>query len=290
MTIDSYLYTAIASGAPSPNTIRNYRAGIAQFLEWCGGRRPEDLEIHDLEEYRAHLVRGLLSRSTINLRLASVRVLYRCLVASGVRQDNPALGLRGPKPELQGAAAVGWRSLPLESASRLYYLIIDQARPCRDRAILGLMLVYGLRVGEVVQIASGDLDLDGKLIVHGKGGRDRVVRILDPILALLRETGPIGLCVRSAEEMVNKYLRELGVKRRGLSCHSLRHTAGMLAALSGSSPVAIQAMLGHADPKTTWHYIQSASQHLKNPAENSLALISTLNKVASIEDHSQKRS
>ena len=53
---------------------------------------------------------------------------------------------------------------------------------------------------------------------------------------------------------------------RGLSPHSLRHTAGTLALRSGAELREVQDLLGHADPKTTAIYTHVLNSQENNPA------------------------
>jgi site-specific recombinase XerD len=48
----------------------------------------------------------------------------------------------------------------------------------RDTAIIAVFTATGIRLSELVGLCCGDLDLwQRELIVHGKGGKDRIVKI-----------------------------------------------------------------------------------------------------------------
>lgn len=57
-----------------------------------------------------------------------------------------------------------------------------------------------------------------------------------------------------------------GLKRAGVSCHSLRHSAATWARYGGAEPEAIGAALGHASPSTTAIYTRLVSRMQANPA------------------------
>jgi integrase len=51
-----------------------------------------------------------------------------------------------------------------------------------------------------------------------------------------------------------KYLRNIGVKERGLALHSFRHGFTDECRLKGVSKDVLQALLGHSDGSMTGHY------------------------------------
>lgn len=74
------------------------------------------------------------------------------------------------------------------------------------------------------------------------------------------------MTARGIRELTDNYLRQEGLKRPGLSCHSLRHTCGTLAKMNGAEDGAIARMFGHSNLETTRLYTRAAERYLKNPA------------------------
>ena len=62
------------------------------------------------------------------------------------------------------------------------------------------------------------------------------------------------------------YVRKAGLKRPGISNHSLRHMAGTLGYLHTGDLRAVQDFLGHADPRMTAKYAHVVDMAKKNPA------------------------
>lgn len=113
---------------------------------------------------------------------ASLTRFYGWGVATGLTEANPAASL----PKVR-AAAPSPRPAP-EIAYREALTRADD----RGRLILRLAAEVGMRRAEVAQVHSRDLieDLEGwSLIVHGKGGRQRVVPLPDAIAAEIRRRG-----------------------------------------------------------------------------------------------------
>ena len=74
------------------------------------------------------------------------------------------------------------------------------------------------------------------------------------------------MTARAIRARVNKYLSALDLKSRGVSCHSLRHSAATWARAGGAKLDAIAGMLGHSDVNTSRVYAQIVDRMTENPA------------------------
>ena len=66
---------------------------------------------------------------------------------------------------------------------------------------------------------------------------------------------------------IDHYLEKAGLKRGGLSGHSLRHTAITWPILAGASLVRAMELARHADPRTTkryFHNLDKLREHAVN--------------------------
>lgn len=163
-------------------------------------------------------------------------------------------------------------------------------RPATDRAVEGAMFgadarerlalrlgsEAGLRRGEIVQVHSRDLieDLVGwSLVIHGKGGRERVVPIPDSLASAVQlacRKSPNGYAFPgqidghlSAQRMGDL----LAARLRDRSAHTLRHRFAQHAYEVDRDLAAVQDLLGHASPETTRHYVAPAMDHLRRTVE-----------------------
>lgn len=291
-----FLRLDVAAGDASPRTVATYQAQVRDFLAWCEaqGVHPALATEDDLKAYRAHLAERY-ARATVATRLAAIRRFYQAAVWRGFRPDNPAEGLKPPRERTARDERV--KFLPLEGLRRL----LDAPDPTRrgnglrairDRAILALMGVHGLRVGEVVALDVADLDLEaGTLAVTGKGEKRRTVYLVDISRGRLTDwlaargeaaaDGETALFValdragrwkgrrmtrRAVEALTDRYLLALGLKRAGISCHSLRHSAAVWARAFGATVDALADMLGHASVDTTRVYARIVRKMEENPA------------------------
>lgn len=287
-----FLRLHTADGDASPMTIRTYHSQARQFVEWCHQQsvNPATATENDVIAYRKHLIAAGYGRSSIALKLSVVRRLYEAIRWRGLRPDNPAAGVRAPRDRTSCDEQIKY--LPLEGLKKL--LAAPQGedlQATRDRAILVLMGIHGLRVAEVASIRLENVDLvAGTVRVVGKGQKVRKVYLTEQTTAVLtawlnlrpdvalsdtrtvfvvvghRATGT-SISDRAIRFLVDSYLDQVGLKKAGISCHALRHSAATWARAGGAKLDAIADMLGHSRTATTQVYAQIVDKMSENPAQ-----------------------
>jgi integrase len=197
-----------------------------------------------------------------------------------IRQHLPAVTVEGIAEALRKVLGV----LPDKGLQAL-----------RDKTIIALMALHGLRRVEVARLSLSDLidEPDGILAlrVWGKGDKFRVIKLVAettkllkrylaalrrakiepkqdalgvPVFVSLRKGKGKRLTLTQLNNIVDAALAKAGIKRKGLSCHSLRHCFGTLAATSVPIPD-LAAYLGHSNIATTGLYAHAVS--VVNPAD-----------------------
>lgn len=246
---------------------RNARAYCAWLAEtpdrdgWQGDPLSDPLaRDHAARDFRRYLqVERRAAASTVNLALASLDALYRCLGLGRphVRRDKPALAAP--------------RALD-EAAQRRLLRAADNA-PARSRALVVLMLFTALRISETVALDVDDVRIltrKGVLVVIGKGEVQREVplnalvrQVLDEWLeqlALGRDVLARALFVsrtggrlsaRSADRDVRLVAAGAGLE---LSAHTLRHTCLTGLVRRGNDLVMVAELAGHQKLETTRRY------------------------------------
>src|SRR6201984_1554503 len=203
---------------PSPNTIREYRRDVTQFMQFLTppGEKTMPLAQVDhrvIREFVGWSYDQKLEKSSVARKLAALRTFFKFCVREGVVKQNPARLVSTPKlpkrvprvitaEEMNGfldnilggdaAAKRKRRAKPREQ---------DDAKVMlkRDRAILELLYASGLRVSELVGLDLGDIDRAGQMLrVLGKGRKERVVPFGSSAQAALEAYWPVR------EEILNR--------------------------------------------------------------------------------------
>ena len=138
------------------------------------------------------------------------------------------------------------------------------ASPCRDSALMvRLAANAGLRRSEIAQIRREDLGWDGKLLVRGKGGRERLVPLLPIIQAEIRSRPPGFLFPgRFTGHVDPSTVARWTRQASGSSPHPFRHRFATRAYSGTKNLRGVQEALGHSSPDTTKVYIQLADDAL----------------------------
>ena len=285
-----------------PLTCEAYLSDLRIFAEFLEGRNGVLLTAVEadvaglLEHLRSH---GIDSRSSAR-KLSCLRGFYKWLLLDRRIHHDPTVNIESPK---------AWKVLPkslaepevtemLERAAMAASHPQAKATALRDRAILELLYAGGLRVSEVVSLATSDLALDlGRVQVCGKGDKERIVPLgraaLVALEEYLREGRPhldrISSSRRSRAERQNSSraasqrqdaarlflsLRGMPLTRQWIwslvkssnsstSPHGLRHSCATHMVEHGADLRSVQLMLGHADISTTQVYTHLALGRLK---------------------------
>jgi integrase/recombinase XerD len=275
----------------SEYTVKGRRVHIGFFLEWAherGFTEPMEVTRTLLEAYQRHVFHYRkkngepLSFTGQHDRLVPLRVWFKWMARHHHILHNPAselelprLGMRLPKAVLTAAEA----DRVIEQSN------VHDPLGLRDRAILETLYSTGMRRIEMVNLKLWDLDLERGTVTirQGKGKKDRIIPIGDRAAAWVRkyldESRPklvsepddqVVFLSNAGEpfsldyltEMVRDYVENSGVGKQG-ACHLFRHTMATLMLEGGADIRFIQAMLGHADLRTTQIYLHVAIRQLQ---------------------------
>lgn len=273
-----YLQAMLMSGK-SPGTIEQYQMHIRIMLEDV--RKPIP-EITD-DDLMTHLAKQKYTRNLgnryLNLKRAVFLSFFGWLRRRKLIRENPAELIEPIKYDLKIK-----KPFADEEREKLR-CACDQER---DLAILDFLYSTAARVSEVVALNRQDIDFVGnECIVHGKGGKDRMVYInasaayhLKKYLEMRRDANP-ALFVsygspykRLSKEGIEALLRRLGRDAgvENVHPHRFRRTAITNAANRGMPLQDAQKMAGHASADTTMIYF--SANHGKIKAEHQMFLAS----------------
>ena len=283
--VDGYILNCRCE-AKSPATIGNYRYRLNCFIWFCQAYGLPD----DLRNIKANHIRQFLlylstetnrwgnnttsarkpaAPSTINHYYRVLHSFFNWLTQEELISNNPLHHIKAPKLEYKVIQALTPEEVKLlfRSCSSKSHLDV------RNRAILMMFLDTGIRVSELASITLDDIDIEsGSILVrHGKGSKQRMVRIgfkaqktLWRYVTLYRRCNGDRLFISQYHEPLTATGIKLMVRRLANKCrianvhvHRLRHTFAISFLRAGGDVFSLQYLLGHSTLHMTQRYLQS---------------------------------
>jgi site-specific recombinase XerD len=266
----------------SAHTRRAYAFEAESFLQFCG-KPLRDLTLSDLQRWmEQERPANRLKAASRNRALTAVKSLLSFAHESGHLTANPGVAAK-VQPDRDRLAE---RILSEEEVERILEALAG--RP-RDRLLLTLLYVSGIRVSELCGLRWRDLQIrsggGGQITVFGKGGKTRAILLPPDLWQQLIDTGhgkPPDAPVFESRKRRGGPLDASQVRRivyaaakaaglpEGVSPHWMRH-AHASHALDHNAPIhLVQATLGHASVATTGRYL-----HARPTESSSLYLTAT---------------
>jgi len=265
----------------SRETVGTYRRSLHEFERWFVLQRGRfRFTSDDVERYKTYLMetRGL-HQVSVSTYLTALRRLCQYLVDIGLLAENPARAVKGNRrPSAHSRAILTRQEIPvlLEAVEK------DSQIGKRDGAILYMMLFGGMSEIEIVRADLQDLEqtlMGWYLRVQGKGRtvKDQQVPIDPPVMDAIRlyldTRGRIRpeqplvvshghrsegqrLNTRSVRSRINGYLKAAGLKRPGVTPHSLTHTAALIWLNDGMGIEEVKQRMRHGTLDTTMIYFK----------------------------------
>jgi len=159
----------------SRKTLKTYANWSRQFQRFLKNKPPQELTAADVKEYLTFLaVKCKVASSTQNQAFNSLLFLFR----HGLKRD---FGILHGVPRAK-------KSLYIPTVLSRPEIDAILAHLARTQSLVAKLLFgCGLRLFECLQLRVGDFNFDtGKLLVHGKGKKDRTVPIPESITAELK--------------------------------------------------------------------------------------------------------
>ena len=281
--LEQYLAHLRVEKDASPYTLRNYSHEIRQFLHFLeeqGLGSWDDVDRQVLRRYLLWLRKEGYVEASMARKLSELRSFCRYLLQEEQLHSNPFDLVSSPKLPKRLP-----RYLKHEEIEALLHAPdLSTAQGQRDRAILELLYASGVRLSELVGLSLGDLSLDtGRVVVWGKGGKERVVLLGEPAVQALRayiRDGRVKLLSKKTTDalFLNRFGGRLSRRSIGLildkysklaglwtkvTPHLLRHTFATHMVEGGANLRVIQELLGHAQPTTTEIYTHVTPTRLR---------------------------
>lgn len=267
----------------SSHTEISYYTDVVQFEDYVKSNFPDiELLTIDGDVVRAWVVSLMsekISARSVNRKLSSLKSFYRFLHKIGQVQSNPLRKISGPKAKKPIPSFINYtdmKNILEDSRSQ------DDFEVCRDKVILELFYVTGMRRAELIGLNDVDVDLvAGNVLVTGKRNKQRIIPISKNTVCLVEkylearnaffENQTKAFFVRKngnrmypmlLHRIVSSYLRWVPTLSKA-SPHVLRHSfaTGMLN--NGADINAVKELLGHSSLASTEIYTHTSFDELK---------------------------
>ena len=263
-------------------TLKAYRVGIRSFMNFIDNQGIKNPTRDTIIAFRDYL-RENYSSNTVNTYMIAIRSLFKYLEVHG-RYKNVAVDIKGARYDNTPRKEV----LSKEEMQTIYNGLTD----LRDKALFGLMISTGLRVCEISTALIEDIKIHNGEIVLFVLGKKRdskceYVKLSNQVLQDLqnylgnRTSGYIftsrsnhnsngGMTTTSLRRIVKNILKQFGIEKDTISCHSLRRSFAVMSYETGSSIYDIQQVLHHSNIQTTTRYLKQVDRD-KNKTEYNVA-------------------
>ena len=279
--IDAFIDSVWLESGLSDNTLAAYRSDLKKFAAWLArdNAKLATAENRHIQTYLGDR-KAVQSNRSAARALATLRRFYRHALGANIVQIDPSARIPAP--------AVG-RALPkVLSEDEVEKLLnapdTTDELGLRDRAMLETLYATGLRVGEIIALQTGQLDLTaGVCRVVGKGNKERLTPLgelaLDWLTRYLRDARGrlLGAKLSDAVFITARgramtrqnfwHTLKLHAARAGItkaiSPHTVRHAFATHLLNHGADLRSVQMLLGHASLSTTQIYTHVAATRLK---------------------------
>ncbi|PUA33463.1 MAG: hypothetical protein B7O98_03340 [Zestosphaera tikiterensis] len=260
--------TYLEGTGASPKTVKAYKHGIKDFIKFINKEKVKDLTPEDFNKWKLERLRsGFIKGSKDKRRIQTTLHYYSLYVRSflswlGIVKKAPAVARPKGKKVIQALS------------NEEIYKMLNASRDILDLLILALMFETGLRAQELLSLNVEDINLSTKeiLVKNAKFGEERIVffgslseKVLKEYLSRygVNQGKLINISYNGLYKRLKTLAKKAGVDPAKVRPHILRHTFATEALRRGVNIIALQALLGHKDLKTTQVYLHLLKEDLK---------------------------
>ncbi len=272
----------------SHNTFAAYKQDIDQLIIFCdkNNKNLATLTSNDLKSFLHYLHDQKLSARSVSRKISSLKALFSYL-HERYEFANITETLHFPKLE---------KKLPQylsEVEIKALFDIVERDASNigkRNKIMLYLLYVTGMRVSELIQLKISDLHFDtGFIMVNGKGGKQRMIPVPQSVLAMVNTyirtvqpalvpkkgtsqteylfpivyAGKIKPISRQAFWGILKEIWKRTGNTRRISPHQLRHSLATHMLKNGADLRSLQLILGHENLSTVQIYTHVETSYIR---------------------------
>jgi len=282
--IDEFLDYLIVEKGLSENTREAYHSDLSKFVAFLEKNKIKNFENVNrdcITDYLMEEKEKGIGPNSLSRNLVSIRMFFRFLLANNYIEEDITNVLDSPKL---------WKVLPSVLSEQEVEKLLKMPNTktkfgLRDKAILELMYATGLRVSEVVNLNTSDINMEMSFLrCTGKGSKERIVPLgKNAIFAInnyLKKTrasfmkdllvGNVFVTQRGKAftrqgiwKLIKFYTKKANIKK-DITPHTLRHSFATHLLSNGADLRVVQEMLGHSDIATTQIYTHVDKGRLKS--------------------------
>ena len=267
----------------SARTVGEYRDDLNAFeafyrevdatLSW------KEIDEDIVRDWLVSMMEAGRAATTVSRRLSALRTFYKFLLKRGWVDADPVRGVQSPKKG---------KPLPVFVKESEMDRLLDGAffgndfQGKRDKLILEMFYVTGIRLSELTGLDVHDVDTSGRVLkVTGKRDKQRIVPFGNELQSLLeayftaRKAENVGECGAMFVDEKGKRLTNARVRRivqsylgqvttlKKKSPHVLRHTFATSMLNHHADLETLKELLGHESVSTTEIYTHTTFEELK---------------------------
>lgn len=273
LLLDSFFEFLVVEKNVSQHTIINYKIDLSDFCSFIQ-TKITSIVYADLRRYLAYLKEGGYTTSSIARKISCLKSFFKYLQREDIINTNYAASIPYPKQEKKLP-----KFLSEESIDRFIGSIpTDDFLALRDKTIIDVLYSTGMRIGELILLDVGDIDLESSTLkVKGKGKKERIVLLgsyarknLTSYLQRRKSNEPALFINRFGKRITAVGIRKkinLWTKKfcevEKITPHLFRHSFATHLLNRGADLRSVQELLGHSNVSTTQIYTHVTIDNLK---------------------------
>ena len=280
--MNEFLQYLISERRYSKRTFEIYRHDLQQFEAFLKSAYDtadfNTVKTPQIRTWLAELKNDGLSDTTINGKLSALKSFYRYQLKREKIKINPTVGIVRLKQK---------KRLPIYVQERQIHNLLsemydqDDFESVRNRVIIELFYATGMRVSELINLKTQDINSEQKTVrIFGKGNKERIVPLTETVSSLLSSYQKMKtdvfpqfndylfvnlknqpLTQQKVYKIVQHFLMQTPIDKR--SPHVLRHTFATHLLNNGADLNAVKELLGHSSLAATQVYTHNSIEKLK---------------------------
>jgi len=277
-TINEFLFHCKYEKNLSPKTLKAYKIDLNQFLNLINDIEIKNISKKEIKKFIEFLHIKKHKPKTIKRKITTIKALFNYLEYEEIIDSNPFRKIK-TNIKLEKNLPKTLSKNEIEKILKTIYKCRKNAKTkfeykviTRDILIVELLFFTGIRVFELCNLKLDSIDFkDKKIIINGKGQKERKIYIDNKIITLLKEVIDLyfeninktryifinrlnnPLTEQSVRNIIYKYSKLANIDKK-ITPHMFRHTFASMLLNEGVDIRIIQSLLGHSSILTTQIY------------------------------------